>query len=115
MNKVILMGRLKKMIEKIKATCSMAKMRIIGIDFGKPGGDHTAITTIKADQTAAGGEMQKAFIRVSASTTDAATALSSLQKNLEMIKRKETNNWRKMHRLPMRRRKHKRQQWAKRQ
>lgn len=99
---------LKKLTEKIKAACSMMKMRIIGIDYGEPGGDHTAVTQICVNQAAAaGGAMKEALIKLQA-TTETTTvellrAAESLQDELKRIDGQNTNNWRKMHGLPMRR------------
>lgn len=99
---------LKKLTEKIKAACSMMKMRIIGIDYGEPGGDHTAITQIRVNQAAAAGEaMEEVLIKLQATTetteTELERAAKSLQDELNRINRENTNNWRKMHGLPMRR------------
>lgn len=103
---------LKKLVEKIKAAYSNhKKLRLIGIDYGEPGGDHTAVTKISVNQAAAAGEaLQEMNIKLSASgitTENLANAITeaakSLQDELNHINRQNTNNWRKMHGLPMRR------------
>lgn len=102
---------LKKFVEKIKAAVlDHKKMRIIGIDYGEPGGDHTAITPVLLGETAkeAGEALKEALITLQAETETAESAIrettGSLRRDLERISRENTNNWRKMHHLPMRRR-----------
>lgn len=103
---------LKKLAEKIKTAYSNhKKLRLIGIDYGEPGGDHTAVTKIPANQAATAGEaLREMNIKLSASgitTENLANAITeatkSLQDELNHINRQNTNNWRKMHGLPMRR------------
>ena len=99
---------LKKLIEKVKAYCKRKNTKIIGVDMGEAGGDHTAI--IKVSTKGAVEAITRGIREIGESAEEAAKALSNLGKELnEITKEKErknrekTNNWRKMHGLPMRR------------
>lgn len=100
---------LKKLAEKIKAAYSnYKKLQLLGIDYGEPGGDHTAVTKIYVNQAAAAGEaMREISIKISADAKEMTNAIikttKRLQHALDRINRQNTNNWRKMHGLPMRR------------
>lgn len=99
---------LKKLIEKVKAYFRRKNKVIIGIDMGETGGDHTAI--IKISTKEAVEEISRGIKKIGESAEDAAKALSNLRKEVNrMMREKErknrenTNNWRKMHGLPMKR------------
>lgn len=101
---------LKKLIEKVKAYCKRKNTKIIGIDLGEAGGDHTAIIKVSTKQ--AMEEITRGIREIGENAAEAAEALSDLGKEVsEIMKEKErknresTNNWRKMHGLPMRRKK----------
>ena len=99
---------LKKLIEKVKAYCKRKNTKIIGVDMGEAGGDHTAI--IKVSTKGAVEAITRGSREIGESAEEAAKALNNLGKEVNKIMKEEerknrenTNNWRKMHGLPMRR------------
>lgn len=100
---------LKKLAEKTKTAYSnYKKLHLIGIDYGETGGDHTAVTKISVNQaTAAGEALRKMSVKFSVNEESLESAMlkttERLQEILNKINRRKTNNWRKMHGLPMRR------------
>lgn len=102
---------LKKLIEKIKAVCERRKIRIIGIDYGEPGSDHTEIAKIKVtteEATQAIEKMGEAGEKAGEAMERLAREVQYMQKKAEKEAREKTNNWRKMHGLPMKRRRRRR-------
>lgn len=98
----------KKLIEKVKTYFTRKNKVIIGIDMGEEGGDHTVENLITINQEAKEGEeIKEAFIKIEivkeAGRKEIFKEAKSLQDELDRINRENTNNWRKMHGLPMKR------------
>lgn len=96
---------LKKLIEKIKAYCKRKNTKIIGVDMGEAGGDHTAIIKVNTKEVAE--EITRGFRETGINAAEVAKELDDLGKKVREImeeeERKNKNNWRKIHGLPMRR------------
>ena len=88
---------IKDVIDKIKAKIT-GKPAVIGADLGKPGGDHTAELKI----TIKSGEMKVEELQGLGKSINEQTE-KLIEKEWQREKRQNTNNWRKMHNLPMRR------------
>ena len=89
---------LKKLIEKVKAYCKRKNTKIIGVDMGEAGGDHTAIIKVSTKGTVEA--ITRGIREIGESAREAEKAIRRQQ---EQENRENTNNWRKMHGLPMRR------------
>lgn len=88
---------IKDVIDKIKAKIT-GKPAVIGVDLGKPGGDHTAELKI----TIKSGENESRGTAGTGKSINEQTE-KLIEKEWQRENRKNTNNWRKMHNLPMRR------------